>query len=92
MEVRVAYVDMKFVPRDVRIPAGIPVRLIVDRRGDHAGGTEKQIAIPQLHILDDVAFGTTTPVPIPPTKAGPYCLTRLHSEVRIPSFDRAATA
>ena len=75
VEVPLAYVDMEFVPREVRIPADRPVRLIVDRRGDRAGPPNKQIAIPQLHILQDVEASRTTPVAIPSAKAGTYTLT-----------------
>jgi uncharacterized protein len=75
VEVKVAYIDMEFVPREVRIPANTAVRLIVDRRGDHVGPATKQIAIPQLHVLQDVEASTTTPVSIPPAKAGTYALT-----------------
>jgi sulfite exporter TauE/SafE len=75
VEVTVAYVDMDFVPRDVRIPADEPVRLIVDRTKDDVGPPDKQIAVPQLHVLADVADDTMTPIAIPPVKAGSYTLT-----------------
>jgi uncharacterized protein len=75
VEVSVAFVDMKFVPHDVQIPANSRVRLVVDRRTDSVGANEKQIAIPQLHVLHNVEASATTPVDIPPTKAGTYALT-----------------
>ena len=75
VEVTVAYVDMDFVPRDVRIPADEPVRLIVDRTNDEAGPPDKQIAVPQLHVLADIADHAFTPVMLPSAKAGSYTLT-----------------
>ncbi|NTW28080.1 MAG: hypothetical protein HGA39_01775 [Coriobacteriia bacterium] len=82
VEVAIEFASMEFTPRTVEIPANRSVRLIVDRRNDPAVGAcgdpgpkVKQVEVPQLHILQDIAPSTLTAVPIPPTKAGTYVMT-----------------
>ncbi len=72
-EVNLTIRNTQYVPNVVRIPAGRPVRLVIDRQEDNA--CSAQAAIPQLGILQNLkAFGTTV-VDIPATKAGSYTLT-----------------
>jgi sulfite exporter TauE/SafE len=65
--------NTKFVPDVVELPAGRPVRLVVDRREDV--GCSAQIAVPQLGILRDLTPFAKTVVDLPPTPAGSYTLT-----------------
>lgn len=72
-EVRLRIEDVEFRPQVIEVPAGTPVRLIVDRREDNA--CSAQLAVPQAGVLADLApFGTTT-VEIPALPEGRYALT-----------------
>lgn len=73
VEVPLAIVRTQFQPQTVDIPAGVPVRLIVDRQEDIA--CSDQLAVPQLGVLVDLAPNAKTTVDIPATKAGTYTLT-----------------
>ncbi len=72
-EVKLAIKNTQFVPSAVTIPAGVPVRLVVDRQEDNA--CSDQIAIPQLGVLKNLAPNATTVVDLPATPAGTYNLT-----------------
>jgi sulfite exporter TauE/SafE len=72
-EIRLVIQNTAFVPDTLSIPAGRPVRLLVDRR--EAAACSDQIAIPQLGVLKDLAPNTVTVVDLPATKAGSYTLT-----------------
>ncbi len=72
-EVKLAIKNTQYVPSTVTIPAGVPVRLVVDRQENNA--CSDQIAIPQLGVLQNLAPNATTVVQIPATKAGTYNLT-----------------
>lgn len=72
-EVKLAIIQGKFVPSTVTIPAGRPVRLVVDRQ--EAASCSSQLAVPQLGILQNLKPNAVTSVDIPATKAGSYTLT-----------------
>lgn len=73
VEVPLVIENTQFVPATVQVPAGKPVRLLVDRREDNA--CSDQVALPQLGVLADVAPFAVTAVDLPPTAAGRYTLT-----------------
>jgi uncharacterized protein len=72
-EVRITIKETQFVPSTVQIPAGVPVRLVVDRQ--EAAPCSDQIAMPQLGVLQNLAPNAVTVVNLPPTKGGSYNLT-----------------
>lgn len=65
--------DTRFVPETVRLPAGRPTRIVVDRR--EAVACSDQLAIPQLGVLADLAPNGITVVGLPAASAGSYTLT-----------------
>lgn len=73
VEVDLVIKDTRFVPETVGIPAGRPVRLIVDRREDNA--CSAQLAVPQMGVLKDLAPFAKTTVDLPASAAGSYTLT-----------------
>jgi sulfite exporter TauE/SafE len=62
-----------YQPSALKIPADKPVRLIVNRPEENA--CSKQLAFPQLGILQDLKDNGTTIVELPATKAGTYTMT-----------------
>ena len=73
VEVPLTIANVRFEPAVVDIPAGQPVRLVVDRQESNA--CSDQLAVPQLGILVDLAPFATTTIELPPTTAGGYTLT-----------------
>lgn len=73
VEVPITIQNTQFVPSNVAIPAGRPVRLVVDRK--EANACSDQLALPQLGVLVDLAPNAVTTVDIPATDAGSYTLT-----------------
>lgn len=73
VEVPLTIRNVRFVPETVEIPAGTPVRLLVDRQEDV--GCSDQLAIPELGVLVDLAPNSVTAVDLPASKAGSYTLT-----------------
>jgi sulfite exporter TauE/SafE len=73
VEVPLVIENVQFQPATLAIPAGKPVRLIVDRREDNA--CSAQLAVPQLGILADLKDNGTTVVDLPASKSGSYTLT-----------------
>jgi hypothetical protein len=73
VEVPVAIVDTQYVPSVLKLPAGRPVRLVVDRKEDVP--CSNQIAVPQLGVLADLKANGITKVDLPAAKAGTYTLT-----------------
>lgn len=72
-EVGIVIENTRFVPAEFDIPAGTPVRLVVDRR--EAGACSDQLAVPQLGVFVDLAPNAVTVVELPPAEAGTYRLT-----------------
>lgn len=72
-EVQLVIENTRFVPDTVTVPAGVPVRLVVDRRESNA--CSDQLALPQLGVLVDLAPNAVTTVDVPPTAEGTYTLT-----------------
>lgn len=72
-EVTLVIENVRFSPQTLRVPAGRPVRILVDRREDNP--CSDQVAIPQLGVLVDVAPFAVTPIELPPTDSGSYTLT-----------------
>ncbi|GAV31900.1 uncharacterized protein conserved in bacteria [Coriobacteriaceae bacterium EMTCatB1] len=73
VEVPLVVENTEFKPAALEVPAGQPVRLIVDRREDNP--CSAQLAVPQAGVLVDLeAFGTTV-VDLPPLAEGRYTLT-----------------
>jgi len=73
VEVPLTIENTTFVPDTLRIPAGVPVRLLVDRQEDNS--CSDQVAVPQLGVLQDVAAFSVTAVDLPAAEAGTYTLT-----------------
>ena len=73
VEVPMAIQDTQYVPSTVSIPAGVRVRLVVDRQEDVA--CSNQLVLPQLGVSAPLADNAVTKVDIPPTKAGVYNMT-----------------
>jgi sulfite exporter TauE/SafE len=73
VEVPLVIANVRFQPSVLDIPAGVPVRLIVDRQ--EANACSDQLAVPQLGVLVDLAPNATTVVDLPPATAGTYTLT-----------------
>lgn len=73
VEVPITIVNTQFEPSGVDIPAGTPVRLVVDRQESNA--CSDQLAVPQLGVLVDLAPNAVTAVDLPATEAGSYTLT-----------------
>lgn len=65
--------DARYVPDVVRLPAGRPTRIVVDRREDLP--CSDQLSIPQLGVLADLAPNGITVVDLPAASAGSYTLT-----------------
>ncbi|MEN6429257.1 MAG: sulfite exporter TauE/SafE family protein, partial [Coriobacteriales bacterium] len=72
-DVQLVVEGVRFVPREVHIPADTPVRLVVERREDDP--CSEVLAVPQLGVRVDLAPYATTVVEIPATRAGVYTLT-----------------
>jgi Cu+-exporting ATPase len=72
-EVHLAIVDTAYVPSTLDIPAGRPVRLIVDRLEDAA--CSDQLVIPQLGVRTDLKPNGVTVVELPAAAKGSYGLT-----------------
>lgn len=73
VEVSLTIKNTTFIPDTVRVPAGVPVRLLIDRQEDNA--CSDQVALPQLGVLEDVAPFAVTTVEVPAAEAGTYTLT-----------------
>jgi plastocyanin domain-containing protein len=73
VEIPLVIENVRFVPNTLTIPAGQPVRLVVDRREDN--GCSAQLAVPQLGVLVDLAPFATTTVVLPAAAEGTYTLT-----------------
>ncbi len=72
-EARLVIEDVRFEPDVVRVAAGAPARLIVERREDNP--CSAQLAIPQLGVLVDLVPYGTTVVELPTAPPGSYTLT-----------------
>lgn len=72
-EVRLTIANVAYQPSTLSIPAGEPVRLIVDRQEDNLCSDE--IVFPQLGVRQKLAPFGTTEVMIPATEAGTYTMT-----------------
>ena len=73
VEIPITIQNTRFIPETVSIPAGKPVRLVVDRK--EANACSAQLALPQLGVLANLADNAVTVVNVPATKAGTYTLT-----------------
>jgi sulfite exporter TauE/SafE len=93
-EVPLVIEDVRFTPQSIEVPAGTPVRLIVDRREDNA--CSAQLAVPQAGVLVDLAPFSTTTVDLPPMPEGTYTLTcgmgMMSGEIRAVGPDGSASA
>jgi Cu+-exporting ATPase len=72
-EVKLAIVDTTYVPAIIRVPAGRPVRLLVDRKEDVA--CSDQLVIAQLGVRADLRANGVTVVDLPAARAGGYNMT-----------------
>jgi Cu+-exporting ATPase len=72
-EVKVAIIDTTYVPSTLSVPAGRPVRLIVDRQEDAA--CSDQLVIGQLGVRADLKPNGVTVVDLPASAAGGYGMT-----------------
>jgi hypothetical protein len=73
VEVRLSVANARFTPSDVQIPAGKPVRLVVDR--PDADPCSKELELPGLGIKRDLPDRGTATVDIPATDAGTFTMT-----------------
>lgn len=73
VEIPLAIRNVRFEPQSVVIPAGRPVRLVVDRQEDVA--CSDQLQIPSAGLLADLAPNGVTMVDVPPLTPGTYTLT-----------------
>lgn len=73
VEVQLAIRDTAYVPDTVVVPAGVKVRLVVDRQEDVA--CSDQLAVPSAKLLVDLKANGITRVELPPMAAGSYTLT-----------------
>lgn len=71
--VPLAIVNTQYQPATLSIPAGKPVRIVVDRKEDAA--CSKYLVFPQLGIQQALADNGVTVVNLPATKAGTYTMT-----------------
>jgi Cu+-exporting ATPase len=72
-EVRLAIVNTQYVPSSLSIPAGRPVRLVVDRR--EAAACSDQLVIPSLGVRADLKPNGVTVIGLPATARGAYTMT-----------------
>ena len=73
VEIPVTIRDTQYQPSTLALPAGQPVRLVVDRQEDVA--CSSQLAIPQLGVLADLRPNAKTVVDVPAAAVGRYTLT-----------------
>ena len=73
VEVRLSVANARFAPSDLQIPAGKPVRLIVDR--PDANPCSKQLVLPGLGIKRDLPDNGTATIDIPATDKGTFTMT-----------------
>lgn len=73
VEVPLVVEGSKYIPSTLQIPAGKPVRLIVDRKD--ANSCSKVLVFPQLGVQKDLADNGQTIVDLPATKSGTYTMT-----------------
>ena len=73
VEVRLSVANARFAPADLQIPAGKPVRLIVDR--PDANPCSQQLLLPRLGVRQDLADNGTTTIDIPATDTGTFTMT-----------------
>ena len=73
VEVRLSVANARFAPSDLQIPAGKPVRLIVDR--PDADACSKQLVLPSLGIKRDLPDNGTATIDIPATDEGTFTMT-----------------
>lgn len=73
VEIPLTIAGVRYAPSTLSIPAGRPVRLIVDRQEDNV--CSDQLWVPQLGIAQRLAPFATTVVEIPATAAGSYSMT-----------------
>jgi uncharacterized protein len=73
VEVRLSVANARFAPADLQIPAGKPVRLIVDR--PDANPCSKQLLIPGEHVSRELVDNGTTTIDLPATDAGSLTMT-----------------
>ena len=73
VEVPLTIRDTQYVPSTLRIPADVPVRILVDRQEDLA--CSNALVLPQLGVNAPLAANAVTAVSVPPTKAGTYTMT-----------------
>jgi len=73
VEVRLSVANARFAPTDLQIPAGKPVRLIVDR--PDANPCSKQLLLPGLDISQDLPDNGTAAIDIPATNASTFTMT-----------------
>jgi uncharacterized protein len=73
VEVPLTIKNTQYVPASISIPAGVRVRLAVDRQ--EAVACSNQLVLPQLGVSVPLADNAITKVDIPPTKAGVYNMT-----------------
>jgi hypothetical protein len=72
-EVPLRIVNTQYVPQSVSIPAGRPVRLVVDRQEDVA--CSNRLVIRQLGVDVPLADNAVTKVDLPASAAGTYAMT-----------------
>ena len=73
VEIPLTIENTQFVPQALSIPAGTPVRLVVDRK--EANACSAQISIPAAKVLADLRDNAVTTVDVPAMAAGTYTLT-----------------
>ena len=73
VEVRLSAADAQFTPANLQIPAGRPVRLIVDR--PDANPCSEQLLIPGLDISKDLIANGTTTIDLPASDTGSFNIT-----------------
>lgn len=73
VEVPLVIDGTRFVPSTLRVPAGVPVRLVVDRR--ESNPCSDRLVLPALGVSKDLVPNGTTVVDLPVAKAGSYTLT-----------------
>lgn len=93
VEVPLVVENTEFKPAVLEVPAGRPVRLVVDRREDNP--CSAQLAVPQTGVLVDLAAFGTTVVNLPPLAEGRYTLTcgmgMMSGEIRAVADNRGAS-
>ncbi len=73
VEVPLTIENVKFSPETLQIPAGKPVRLVVNRK--EANACSDQLSFPQLGITVNLKPNAVTTVDLPATTAGQYTMT-----------------